>query len=1649
MKMLTAIAVAAAKSVAVLAAKKGNSGSPLYNTPFGQAFLRYDGRNSDRDFTAAIAAWSVGNAGMKHFIARTIYGTSPEDIRAGAFCMDSSEANFENLMSKEATALLSAARLRRKGKKIVASIPCGRFVIGNLFYPDVSWFGGRPLAKNRETVRQIVARVQASKFRSLLTLDRALDAFIPIEDVLEVTPQEDWDERVGAYREHGYINTFKSAFPKMRFMRPSLDELATSDVRQRVIGTTFGTQVPFDEISIEHPAFAANDSIACDILQTLLGGTIVAFLDVEFDEQFLSILTGSDEEPPLSLIGNWLAGTLEFQLDPNDDRTDETIGDAHRVSSLGMSKKESLASPVLPYDPAAMQEGDGADSRLCIDNNGTFYWLPVTDNVDQYEQELETTFTNDKGEWSIIDVLNPQNVLKFDDGEGRIRRMPRKVQANRLIYTDFKAGLLAYTSETGAVKTYDISSFRPVTASHKREFLDLPLDRETPENEDFLGMLNSAIRQAIKIAGTVASPHQTHNIMGLEDGHRQMFDERFGEFINGRSSADIVDYVADLTELHQGRYGVDQDLIDALHDLRFKDISPQSFLPELRIIYDLLNRYSANLVEDFEHSASVYRLLPTLERIGMITTLVNEAPHYNRIVEQDRQLRAPYTEEPEDYRTVEIPEIPFTKGVKLMPHQVKIFAKLKKFPKRFTLDVSAGGGKTFTAVLVCAMYMKHAGIRKPLIVCPNILLKNYFQDATYATAGAMNIIAINSDTLKRWGAERLTELIKQAPINTVVVASFDSMARGTTRVYGTRQIQVNTITEFLQQFDFDMVVTDESHRIKRTSSNTNRNVARVTARAKVTGIMTGTLIYNGTADVVGQFNIMDPTIFGSDTYFDDRYMTADRGVKRAKTESPREVQQRIASQTAYVQVTRKEWAALLPPRIDEFTGESTEAFHILNNPEYPEEIQMTQAQQDYYNLMLQEIREQILEDAQTDKSLQRLLQSLEGRGGRGNAAADEDSEDDDDAQVLDDIMTKLNPYLARLEIFLANPTNSREQEFTGRWSVEDRQSPKAKKVVQIVRQHIERGYVGKVLVFTQYNESAQGIYDALPPELKALAVHYTAADKTPLTQFETDPSKMILIGNERSIGTGLNLQMASRIIRTESTWNWGALEQAESRVNRPVPKSVEVRKAIYLDWIIVNNTIDVTKIGRMISKAVESYKFINARNPMFQEIPALEAVKMTLENILLRNNIHDEEMGMMLHFRTYEACRRLEEMEFQQFRDDPNKRDEPYELNGGMLPGSGLLKNVPYVPGMALYNPQELGLVPMIEYITQTRRSTLALFDPKDLVLHCEEGDGRCVGFRRNKRGELNSVTIELPDGSKGTYDLASVFVVTKANIDVDTRRQVAEKVMTVHTGRPVKIVPERAPLRVGEQPKPTRRGVQPPAEEDPEEGTPNRGRIKLLRTKPVPNADTKLNGDYNMYVLSIGHMYCLTTTNEDPDTPFELLQEEHDFMQVRPYYYAKFVNPTQLSAWYTAAKKLAGFHKESREQIEEMIELMTEHRPDAFFQNVMPAHLRDFWRNQKTPARAGTVMPFVSIEDNGVGKRPTIYVIAFKHQNPQFRLITSRARVPGVTWETTEDDQFWYLAPTQKALLRKLKEVNEAAPIKNYEKLVQKVGTLRPTRAR
>lgn len=82
------------------------------------------------------------------------------------------------------------------------------------------------------------------------------------------------------------------------------------------------------------------------------------------------------------------------------------------------------------------------------------------------------------------------------------------------------------------------------------------------------------------------------------------------------------------------------------------------------------------------------------------------------------------------------------------------------------------------------------------------------------------------------------------------------------RQVGSRTI-ADVVLDGVKRYRPDLVVVDESHRIKGATANASRVLARVTPFVDRRVILTGTAMPHGPLDVFGQWRFMDPYAFGS------------------------------------------------------------------------------------------------------------------------------------------------------------------------------------------------------------------------------------------------------------------------------------------------------------------------------------------------------------------------------------------------------------------------------------------------------------------------------------------------------------------------------------------------------------------------------------------------------------------------------------------------------------------------------------------------------------------------------------------------------------------------------------------------------------------
>lgn len=304
---------------------------------------------------------------------------------------------------------------------------------------------------------------------------------------------------------------------------------------------------------------------------------------------------------------------------------------------------------------------------------------------------------------------------------------------------------------------------------------------------------------------------------------------------------------------------------------------------------------------------------------------------------------------------------------------------------------------------------------------------------------------------------------------------------------------------------------------------------------------------------------------------------------------------------------------------------------------------------------------------------------------------------------------------------------------------------------------------GKLIIITRYTNSAQAVYDALPPDLRKQATLFTGKNDNKwkgFEEFKTDARCTILIANEQGMSEGHNLQMASRIIRAESPWGPGELDQTSARIFRPDPKGATekadgkgelYRDIIYLDWVLADNTMEVAKQARLISKIFSTTRVEESENALYQpvfkkyDVPTHEDMPelgMGVEALRNRSRLRDEPYARMS--RAYAALNGVERAEFNEMRVNGQAGLIPIAAQPS-LPGSARI-NCPIVANQDIPDPH--GWKPQtLEKLISSNEEVRA--EPEKMLIGLpvitDFGTGRIVAvrLRDNPDSPVTSVQVK------------------------------------------------------------------------------------------------------------------------------------------------------------------------------------------------------------------------------------------------------------------------------------------------------------------
>lgn len=1022
--------------------------------------------------------------------------------------------------------------------------------------------------------------------------------------------------------------------------------------------------------------------------------------------------------------------------------------------------------------------------------------------------------------------------------------------------------------------------------------------------------------------------------------------------------------------------------------------------------------------------------------------------------------------------------IPHMAGLpKFYRHQADVVAKLDQSGSfNRMIDVEMGGGKTITIIADILGLLSKQKIKRPLVVCPTGLIREFVKSINWVTAGkikkdnkgkileapstSVNPVVLTTKEITRLRSKpfymtdsEILDNYKSYPPNTIFITSYEFVRqKGNAIPYGPTEITVMQNLDMLREFNFDYVVIDESHKAKANQSTTTKAVRLLMANAKYRTLSSGTIINNNTSDIVGQMSQLNSLALGSRDDFIKRFVgeNQDKVIKLSNRDIA-QMQNAVKYFAQRIVKKHHDWAHMLP--------KMEENYHI---------VEFTPIQQVFYDFLVEvaTIEAEIkLDGIITDdgKIKPSVLKDMENRR-KNNEEKRKQKENENDEQG-DKVEGAMRTSLQRVEKFICAPGADKPDDNSeidriinaikdrpenvniknsGKYSIlqtsfkdwkgdpelnipapteKDLISPKVAKINELVAGHfgelsknlIEVGFKPdpkfKLIIFSYHKDVSVHVFENLEPKFKSRAVHYSADKKQSLDLFlNPDSGVDIIVADETSLMTGFNLQIASRIIRVQTIWNPGDLEQSMARVHRPVNpfdmydengNPLPMRELVYQEWILVQKnfggaTIDSAKAGRLMSKVIDKARVDNYNNTsegwirirdMFEKVELIR-LNPTLIQEMSFKYIKEEYLSAYKKYRDWQeeqdniVVDKLKEEVTTKLGREPNSLQEfiietMVDLEGsGFLPGAKKVYT-PWVLGGEIKN--ELGLTswePLAVFDDQEdvdkekeisdnnlRDNDKLIIEPNMGVM-TEFGPGVVVNPKPGKK------TIQIDVKGIGKVNLSKGLVYAPTD-EIEIKKL---KTIIIKGGQPripgkysspvganqvieplkdVKKVPVKKPV-LKEPPKPLPKNPQKPDE-----------------LKPLPNKNPEKSNKIIGTVLSgtLNNAACVFFIPDDEDKASEFVRKYPKFNFTLPAYsgiVVKYLNQLQeimnyLSKNFIMDKQRLSYIMGMAQDYADM------QRKNPPFVPVAPnseLRLKQFYLTNRRPLQQGEVRPYLTFWD-------------------------------------------------------------------------------------
>lgn len=258
------------------------------------------------------------------------------------------------------------------------------------------------------------------------------------------------------------------------------------------------------------------------------------------------------------------------------------------------------------------------------------------------------------------------------------------------------------------------------------------------------------------------------------------------------------------------------------------------------------------------------------------------------------------------------PPMPLKKGITPYKHQEAAYAlALKEFEHGtgFALLMEMGTGKTLAAIAIACRLFLQGKVSRVLVTAPLAVVPVWPSDVASFAGVPVRVQTLEGDKKHKLRAlQSLSEGVDD-PVLQIAVINYESSWR---------------LKEELMKWRPDMVICDESQRIKEPTSAQSKGLHEIGARARYRLILTGTPVTNSPLDFYSQYKFLDPDIFGPSWYaFRSRYAVIGTGTNHGTGQSYTQVigYKNLAELTEKAhriafRITKKD-ALDLPPEVDE------------------------------------------------------------------------------------------------------------------------------------------------------------------------------------------------------------------------------------------------------------------------------------------------------------------------------------------------------------------------------------------------------------------------------------------------------------------------------------------------------------------------------------------------------------------------------------------------------------------------------------------------------------------------------------------------------------------------------------------------------------